>query len=121
MLGVQHKALFSRSHAFEVPLSKALHPYLFQCNCTVTVEDFSLQLPVGHLSVYEVNFMNVRQSVGDLESEELVRFGKKEHWKLLLSIAGILLFFRGFVNYLKVRNMSENLATAHRTRLFFLF
>lgn len=35
--------------------------------------------------------------------------------------AGLLLFFRGFVNYLKVRNMSENMATSHRTRLFFLY
>ncbi|XP_037583158.1 NEDD4 family-interacting protein 2-like [Cebus imitator] len=31
-----------------------------------------------------------------------------------------LLFFRGFVNYLKVRNMSESMAAAHRTRYFFL-
>lgn len=35
--------------------------------------------------------------------------------------AGLLLFFRGFVNYLKVRNMTENMATSHRTRLFFLY
>lgn len=41
-------------------------------------------------------------------------------WWIFL-LLGILLFFRGLVNYLKVRNMSENLATAHRTRLFFFF
>ncbi|XP_037617755.1 NEDD4 family-interacting protein 2 [Sebastes umbrosus] len=41
-------------------------------------------------------------------------------WWIFL-LLGILLFFRGFVNYLKVRNMSENMATSHRTRLFFLY
>uniref|UniRef100_A0A3B4BFE6 Uncharacterized protein n=1 Tax=Periophthalmus magnuspinnatus TaxID=409849 RepID=A0A3B4BFE6_9GOBI len=41
-------------------------------------------------------------------------------WWIFL-LLGLLLFFRGFVNYLKVRNMSENLATSHRTRLFFLY
>ncbi|CAL9698774.1 unnamed protein product [Knipowitschia caucasica] len=41
-------------------------------------------------------------------------------WWIFL-LLGRLLFFRGFVNYLKVRNMSENMATSHRTRLFFLY
>ncbi|KAI4831810.1 hypothetical protein KUCAC02_001331 [Chaenocephalus aceratus] len=41
-------------------------------------------------------------------------------WWIFL-LLGILLFFRGFINYLKVRNMSENMATNHRTRLFFLY
>lgn len=41
-------------------------------------------------------------------------------WWIFL-LLGLLLFFRGFVNYLKVRNMSENMATSHRTRLFFLY
>lgn len=41
-------------------------------------------------------------------------------WWIFL-LLGLLLFFRGFVNYLKVRNMSENMATTHRTRLFFLY
>uniref|UniRef100_A0A8C5P647 Nedd4 family interacting protein 2 n=1 Tax=Leptobrachium leishanense TaxID=445787 RepID=A0A8C5P647_9ANUR len=36
-------------------------------------------------------------------------------------VLGLLLFFRGFVNYLKVRNMSESMAAAHRTRFFFLY
>uniref|UniRef100_A0A7N5JR67 NEDD4 family-interacting protein 2-like n=1 Tax=Ailuropoda melanoleuca TaxID=9646 RepID=A0A7N5JR67_AILME len=36
-------------------------------------------------------------------------------------VLGLLLFFRGFVSYLKVRNMSENMAAAHRTRFFFLY
>uniref|UniRef100_H3DA77 Nedd4 family interacting protein 2 n=1 Tax=Tetraodon nigroviridis TaxID=99883 RepID=H3DA77_TETNG len=40
-------------------------------------------------------------------------------WWIFL-LLGLLLFFRGFVNYLKVRNMSE-MATSHRTRLFFLY
>ncbi|XP_046886402.1 NEDD4 family-interacting protein 2 [Hypomesus transpacificus] len=41
-------------------------------------------------------------------------------WWIFL-ILGLLLFFRGFVNYLKVRNMSESMATSHRTRFFFLY
>ncbi|XP_004066631.1 NEDD4 family-interacting protein 2 [Oryzias latipes] len=41
-------------------------------------------------------------------------------WWIFL-LLGLLLFFRGFVNYLKVRNMTENMATSHRTRLFFLY
>lgn len=41
-------------------------------------------------------------------------------WWIFL-LLGLLLFFRGFVNYLKVRNMSENMAASHRTRLFFLY
>ncbi|XP_037552429.1 NEDD4 family-interacting protein 2 [Nematolebias whitei] len=41
-------------------------------------------------------------------------------WWIFL-LLGLLLFFRGFVNYLKVRNMSENMASSHRTRLFFLY
>ncbi|CAH2223748.1 NEDD4 family-interacting 2 isoform X1 [Pelobates cultripes] len=36
-------------------------------------------------------------------------------------VLGLLLFFRGFVNYLKVRNMSESMAASHRTRFFFLY
>ncbi|KAM6945497.1 NEDD4 family-interacting protein 2 [Aplochiton taeniatus] len=41
-------------------------------------------------------------------------------WWIFL-VLGLLLFFRGFVNYLKVRNMSESMATSHRTRFFFLY
>ncbi|KAG5833713.1 hypothetical protein ANANG_G00278780 [Anguilla anguilla] len=41
-------------------------------------------------------------------------------WWIFL-VLGLLLFFRGFVNYLKVRNVSENLAASHRTRFFFLY
>ncbi|XP_068165668.1 NEDD4 family-interacting protein 2 [Antennarius striatus] len=41
-------------------------------------------------------------------------------WWIFL-LLGLLLFFRGFVNYFKVRSMSENMATSHRTRLFFLY
>ncbi|XP_051882290.1 NEDD4 family-interacting protein 2 [Pristis pectinata] len=41
-------------------------------------------------------------------------------WWIFL-VLGLLLFFRGFINYLKIRNMSENMAAAHRTRLFFLY
>ncbi|XP_077407152.1 NEDD4 family-interacting protein 2 [Vanacampus margaritifer] len=41
-------------------------------------------------------------------------------WWIFL-LLGLLLFFRGFVNYLKVRNMTENMASSHRTRLFFLY
>ncbi|KAM6446599.1 NEDD4 family-interacting protein 2 isoform 2-T2 [Liasis olivaceus] len=41
-------------------------------------------------------------------------------WWIFL-VLGLLLFFRGFVNYLKVRNMSETMAAAHRTRFFFLY
>lgn len=40
-------------------------------------------------------------------------------WWIFL-VLGLLFFFRGFVNYLKVRNMSESMAAAHRTRYFFL-
>uniref|UniRef100_A0A9L0SCN8 Nedd4 family interacting protein 2 n=1 Tax=Equus caballus TaxID=9796 RepID=A0A9L0SCN8_HORSE len=40
-------------------------------------------------------------------------------WWIFL-VLGLLLFFRGFVNYLKVRNMSESMAAAHRARYFFL-
>ncbi|XP_004577467.2 NEDD4 family-interacting protein 2 [Ochotona princeps] len=40
-------------------------------------------------------------------------------WWIFL-VLGLLLFFRGFVNYLKVRNMSESMAAAQRTRYFFL-
>ncbi|XP_047586684.1 NEDD4 family-interacting protein 2-like [Lutra lutra] len=40
-------------------------------------------------------------------------------WWIFL-VLGLLLFFRGFVNYLKVRHMSESMAAAHRTRYFFL-
>ncbi|XP_007531451.1 NEDD4 family-interacting protein 2 [Erinaceus europaeus] len=40
-------------------------------------------------------------------------------WWIFL-VLGLLLFFRGFVNYLKVRNMSESMVAAHRTRYFFL-
>ncbi|XP_051817023.1 NEDD4 family-interacting protein 2-like [Antechinus flavipes] len=39
-------------------------------------------------------------------------------WWIFLLI-GLLLFFRGFYCYLKVRNMSERLATASRTRFIF--
>lgn len=35
--------------------------------------------------------------------------------------AGLLLFFKGFVNYLKVRNMSEAIASTQRARFFFLY
>uniref|UniRef100_K7FKN5 Nedd4 family interacting protein 2 n=1 Tax=Pelodiscus sinensis TaxID=13735 RepID=K7FKN5_PELSI len=42
-------------------------------------------------------------------------------WIFLVLGTGLLLFFRGFVNYLKVRNMSESMAAAHRTRFFFLY
>uniref|UniRef100_A0AC11DI15 Nedd4 family interacting protein 2 n=1 Tax=Ovis aries TaxID=9940 RepID=A0AC11DI15_SHEEP len=38
----------------------------------------------------------------------------------MLAFFSLLLFFRGFVNYLKVRNMSESMAAALRTRYFFL-
>ncbi|XP_053311356.1 NEDD4 family-interacting protein 2 isoform X2 [Spea bombifrons] len=41
-------------------------------------------------------------------------------WWIFL-VLGLLLFFRGFVNYLKVRNMSESMAAAHRTRFFYLY
>ncbi|XP_032878828.1 NEDD4 family-interacting protein 2 isoform X1 [Amblyraja radiata] len=41
-------------------------------------------------------------------------------WWIFL-VLGLLLFFRGFINYLKIRNMSENMAVAHRTRLFFIY
>ncbi|XP_052447742.1 NEDD4 family-interacting protein 2 isoform X1 [Carassius gibelio] len=41
-------------------------------------------------------------------------------WWIFL-ILGLLLFFRGFVNYLKVRNMSENMASSLRTRFFLLY
>uniref|UniRef100_A0A8C7BH25 NEDD4 family-interacting protein 2 n=1 Tax=Neovison vison TaxID=452646 RepID=A0A8C7BH25_NEOVI len=40
-------------------------------------------------------------------------------WWIFL-VLGLLLFFRGFANYLKVRNMSEGMTAAHRTRYFFL-
>lgn len=40
-------------------------------------------------------------------------------WWIFL-VLGLLLFFRGFLNYLKVRNMSESMAAAHRTGYFFL-
>ncbi|KAM9828873.1 NEDD4 family-interacting protein 2 isoform X2 [Syngnathus typhle] len=40
-------------------------------------------------------------------------------WWIFL-LLGVLLLFRGFVNYLKVRNMTDNMASSHRTRLFFL-
>lgn len=41
-------------------------------------------------------------------------------WWIFL-VLGLLLFFRGFVNYMKVRNMSESTAAAHRARFFFLY
>ncbi|XP_028655409.1 NEDD4 family-interacting protein 2 [Erpetoichthys calabaricus] len=41
-------------------------------------------------------------------------------WWIFL-VLGLLLFFRGFVNYLKVRNMSESMAASHRTRFLFLY
>ncbi|XP_049610072.1 NEDD4 family-interacting protein 2 [Syngnathus scovelli] len=41
-------------------------------------------------------------------------------WWIFL-LLGVLLLFRGFVNYLKVRNMTDNMASSHRTRLFFLY
>lgn len=41
-------------------------------------------------------------------------------WWIFL-VLGMLLFFRGFVNYLKVRNMSENMAASHRMRFFLLY
>ncbi|KAI1899005.1 hypothetical protein AGOR_G00078220 [Albula goreensis] len=41
-------------------------------------------------------------------------------WWIFL-ILGLLLFFRGFVSYLKVRNMSESMAASHRARFFFLY
>ncbi|KAJ3584685.1 hypothetical protein NHX12_015180 [Muraenolepis orangiensis] len=40
-------------------------------------------------------------------------------WWIFL-LFGLMVFFRGFINYLKVRNMSENMASSHRTRFFFL-
>lgn len=40
-------------------------------------------------------------------------------WWIFL-VLGLLLFFKGFVNYLKVRNMSEGFNT-QRTRFFFLY
>lgn len=40
-------------------------------------------------------------------------------WWIFL-VLGLLLFFRGFVNYLKVRNVSETMAASQRTHLFFL-
>ncbi|XP_016094828.1 NEDD4 family-interacting protein 2-like [Sinocyclocheilus grahami] len=41
-------------------------------------------------------------------------------WWIFL-VLGLLLFFRGFVNYLKVRNMSESMASSLRTRFFLLY
>ncbi|XP_072564677.1 NEDD4 family-interacting protein 1-like isoform X1 [Paramormyrops kingsleyae] len=41
-------------------------------------------------------------------------------WWIFL-VLGLLLFFRGFVNYLKVRNMSESMAASHRTRFLFTY
>ncbi|XP_043928848.1 NEDD4 family-interacting protein 2 isoform X2 [Protopterus annectens] len=41
-------------------------------------------------------------------------------WWIFL-VLGLLLFFRGFVNYMKVRNMSDSTAAAHRARFFFLY
>ncbi|XP_036401947.1 NEDD4 family-interacting protein 2-like [Megalops cyprinoides] len=41
-------------------------------------------------------------------------------WWIFL-ILGLLLFFRGFVSYLKVRNMSESMAASHRARFFFMY
>ncbi|XP_043096707.1 NEDD4 family-interacting protein 2 [Puntigrus tetrazona] len=41
-------------------------------------------------------------------------------WWIFL-VLGLLLFFRGFVNYLKVRNMSENMVSSLRTRFFLLY
>ncbi|TSK17763.1 NEDD4 family-interacting protein 2 [Bagarius yarrelli] len=38
-----------------------------------------------------------------------------------IACAGLLLFFKGFVNYLKVRNMSEAIASTQRARFFFLY
>ncbi|XP_018581325.2 NEDD4 family-interacting protein 2-like [Scleropages formosus] len=38
-------------------------------------------------------------------------------WWIFL-VLGLLLFFRGFVNYLKVRNMSENTVASSRMRFF---
>uniref|UniRef100_A0A8C5KF32 Nedd4 family interacting protein 2 n=1 Tax=Jaculus jaculus TaxID=51337 RepID=A0A8C5KF32_JACJA len=40
-------------------------------------------------------------------------------WWIFL-VLGLLLFLRGFVNYLKIRNMSESMAAAHRVRYFYL-
>ncbi|KPP77425.1 hypothetical protein Z043_103153 [Scleropages formosus] len=36
----------------------------------------------------------------------------------MLAFFSLLLFFRGFVNYLKVRNMSENTVASSRMRFF---
>ncbi|TRZ02396.1 hypothetical protein DNTS_027506 [Danionella cerebrum] len=41
-------------------------------------------------------------------------------WWIFL-VLGLLLFFRGFVNYLKVRNMSESMVSSMRTRFFLLY
>ncbi|XP_051560605.1 NEDD4 family-interacting protein 1-like isoform X1 [Myxocyprinus asiaticus] len=41
-------------------------------------------------------------------------------WWIFL-VLGLLLFFRGFVNYLKVRNMSESMVSSLRTRFFLLY
>lgn len=41
-------------------------------------------------------------------------------WWIFL-VLGLLLFFKGFVNYLKVRNMSEAIASTQRARFFFLY
>lgn len=34
---------------------------------------------------------------------------------------GFLLFFRGIVNYLKVRNLPENMVASSRIRFYFLY
>ncbi|XP_051993964.1 NEDD4 family-interacting protein 2-like, partial [Xyrauchen texanus] len=41
-------------------------------------------------------------------------------WWIFL-VLGLLLFFRGFLNYLKVRNMSESMVSSLRTRFFLLY
>ncbi|XP_008574308.1 PREDICTED: NEDD4 family-interacting protein 2 [Galeopterus variegatus] len=53
-------------------------------------------------------------------SDYFTGYFNRQHWFLwIFLVLGLLLFFKGFVNYLKVRNMSESMAAAHRTRYFF--
>ncbi|KAM9632479.1 NEDD4 family-interacting protein 2-like [Trichechus inunguis] len=53
-------------------------------------------------------------------SDYFTGYFNRQYWLWWIFLAlGLLLFFRGFVNYLKGRNMSESMAAAHRTSYFF--
>ncbi|XP_048834137.1 NEDD4 family-interacting protein 2 [Brienomyrus brachyistius] len=74
----------------------------------------------GALSGFGLSLVNWIFVIRFLEYFDLYAHGQYWLWWIFL-IFGFLLFFRGVVNYLKVRNMPENMVPSSRIRFYFLY